>query len=165
MEYVSAAAVFTGGNGLSVAGAPITGSASLALSPGVTVASGAIVQHATGVLASSIQNMIGGNNGEASKNGNGGKQTIKNNLGKEIDVTPSKKHSKVSKNPRPFGEPNSSVNILNSKGEVITRRFYDKSGTAVRDVDMTNHGNPKNHPEYPHEHKWKYDSNGKPTRE
>lgn len=31
------------------------------------------------------------------------------------------------------------------------------------DVDMNNHGNPKEHPEVPHEHKWKYDS-GKPVR-
>lgn len=61
-EYASAATIFTGGNGLSLAGAPATGGASLALSPGATALSGAIVQHATGVLASSIQNMMGGGN-------------------------------------------------------------------------------------------------------
>ena len=71
-EYASAAAVFTGGNGLSLAGAPATGGASLALSPGATALSGAIVQHATGVLASSIQNMMGGNNG-----GSGNKTELK----------------------------------------------------------------------------------------
>lgn len=96
---------------------------------------------------------------------NGAKDVIKNNLGKEIDITPSKAHTKVNKNPGPFGEPNSSVDILDSKGELTTRRFYDETGKAVRDVDMTNNGNPKQHPEYPHEHKWKYDSNGKPSRE
>ncbi|GGC87552.1 hypothetical protein [Enterococcus wangshanyuanii] len=95
----------------------------------------------------------------------GAKNVIKNNLGKELDITPSKAHTKVNKNPGPFGKPNSSVDILDSKGELTTRRFYDGTGKAVRDVDMTNHGNPKRHPEYPHEHKWKYDSNGKPTRE
>ncbi|MDA9472439.1 hypothetical protein C240_2659 [Enterococcus sp. 5H] len=96
---------------------------------------------------------------------NGTKNIFKSNLGKEIDITPSKIHTKVNKNPGPFGEPNSSVDILNAKGEINTRRFYDDKGKAIRDVDMTNHGNPKNHPEYPHEHKWKYDINGKPTRE
>ncbi|WP_339099576.1 T7SS effector LXG polymorphic toxin [Enterococcus sp. DIV0849a] len=99
------------------------------------------------------------------KKASGAKDIIKNNLGKEIDITPSKAHTKVNKNPGPFGEPNSSVDILDSKGELTTRRFYDDTGKAVRDVDMTNHGNPKQHPEYPHEHKWKYDPNGKPTRE
>ncbi|MBS9350463.1 hypothetical protein JL733_14085 [Listeria welshimeri] len=99
------------------------------------------------------------------KKASGAKDVIKNNLGKEIDITPSKNHTKVNKNPGPFGEPNSSVDILDSKGELTTRRFYDETGKAVRDVDMTNHGNPKRHPEYPHEHKWKYDPDGKPTRE
>ena len=28
---------------------------------------------------------------------------------------------------------------------------------------MTSHGNPKNHPEYPHEHIWEW-INGKPER-
>jgi hypothetical protein len=101
----------------------------------------------------------------SSKKASGVKDIIKNNLGKEIDITPSKAHTKVNKNPGPFGEPNSSVDILDSKGELTTRRFYDDTGKAIRDVDMTNHGNPKQHPGYPHEHKWKYDPNGKPTRE
>ncbi len=94
------------------------------------------------------------------------KNIIKNNLGNEIDITPSKNHTTVNKNPGPFnGNPNSSIDILDSKGKITTRRFYDETGKAIRDIDMTNHGNPKNHPEYPHEHKWKYDSDGKPTRE
>ncbi|WP_208970483.1 T7SS effector LXG polymorphic toxin [Listeria valentina] len=92
------------------------------------------------------------------------KEIIQSNLGKEIDITPSKVHSKVSNNPGPFGKPNSSIDILNAQGETTTRRFYDRTGKAIRDVDFTNHGNSKMHPEFPHEHKWMYDSDGKPTR-
>ncbi len=90
---------------------------------------------------------------------------IKNNLGNKIDITPNKNHRVVKSNPGPFdGEPNSSIDILDINGEVTTRRYYDETGRAIRDVDMTNHGNPKQHPEYPHEHKWTYDDKGKPTR-
>ena len=43
-----------------------------------------------------------------------------------------------------------SVDILDDQGNIITRRGYDSNGNAYRDVDMTNHGNSKTHPEYPH---------------
>ena len=42
-----------------------------------------------------------------------------------------------------------SVDILDDQGNIITRRWYDSNGNAYRDVDMTNHGNSKTHPEYP----------------
>ena len=44
-----------------------------------------------------------------------------------------------------------------------TIRWYDSEGKAYRDVDMSDHGNPKEHPEVPHEHTWEY-NNGKPKR-
>jgi len=44
------------------------------------------------------------------------------------------------------------VDILNSKGELATRRWFGEYGIQIRDVDMTNHGNPTRHPEWPHEH-------------
>ena len=88
------------------------------------------------------------------------KVTVKTSLGNEIDITPSANHRTVSKKPSMYGEPNSSVDVLNSKGELATRRYYDENGRVYRDVDMTNHGNPKVHPEYPHEHYWKFDKNG-----
>ncbi len=128
-------------------------------------AAAGVFTHATAVLGASVNSMMSGDNYGSGNNNSVNQETIKSNLGRVIDTTPAKKHYKVKKNPGPFGEPNSSVDILNSKGEVVTRRFYDKSGRAIRDVDMTNHGNSKNHPEYPHEHNWKYDSNGNPTRE
>ena len=82
----------------------------------------------------------------------------------EIDVTPSNNHFTVNKNPGYKGTPNSSVDILDINGNVSTRRWYDSNGYAYRDVDMTNHGNPKIHPEYPHEHVWKYGEDGNPIR-
>ncbi len=89
---------------------------------------------------------------------NGGEhEVITTNLNNKIDITRSSNHTSVYKNPGPFGTPNSSVDILDARnGSIKTRRWYDSSGTAYRDVDMTNHGNPKTHPEYPHEHVWKW---------
>ena len=49
-----------------------------------------------------------------------------------------------------------SVDILDDQGNISTRRWYDSNGNAYRDVDMTNHGNSKTHPEYPHEHTWNW---------
>ncbi|WP_027085182.1 pre-toxin TG domain-containing protein [Cohnella panacarvi] len=93
--------------------------------------------------------------------GNGGRQTVKSSLGNEIDITPLAKHSSTAKNPGLKGEPNSSIDILDSKsGKIKTRRYYDQDGRATRDVDMSDHGNPKLHLEVPHEHIFEYNSDG-----
>ena len=92
-----------------------------------------------------------------------GKKTIISTLGNEIDITPSLKHTLVNKNPGPYGEVNISVDILDAEGNIKTRRWYDSEGKAYRDVDMSDHGNPKEHPEVPHEHTLEY-NNGKPKR-
>lgn len=39
-------------------------------------------------------------------------------------------------------------------GKLIQRRYYGKTGKPRLDIDMTNHGNPKNHPVVPHFHNW-----------
>ena len=91
------------------------------------------------------------------------KKTIISTLGNEIDITPSLKHTSVNKNPGPYGKVNTSVDILDAEGNIKTRRWYDSEGKAYRDVDMSDHGNPKEHPEVPHEHTWEY-NNGKPKR-
>ena len=91
------------------------------------------------------------------------KKTIKSTLGNEIDITLSSKHTSVNKNPGPYGEANTSVDILDAEGNIKTRRWYDSDGKAYRDVDMSDHGNPKEHPEVPHEHTWEY-NNGKTKR-
>ncbi len=87
---------------------------------------------------------------------------VTSSLGNEIDITPSSNHSTVTKNPRYKGVPNSSIDFLDSNGNISTRRWYDSNGNAYRDVDMTNHGNPATHPDWPHEHIWKYGEDGKP---
>ncbi len=85
------------------------------------------------------------------------------NLGNFIDTTKAKNHVTSNGNPGTRGMPNSSVDILDKYGNVKTRRWYDSTGKVYRDVDMTNHGNPKTHPEYPHEHLWDW-TNGKAKR-
>ena len=89
--------------------------------------------------------------------------SVETNKGNELDTTPSSNHSTVTKNPGYQGSPNSSIDILDRKGQIETRRWFDSEGKAVRDVDFTNHGNPTTHPEWPHEHIWQYGPDGKPT--
>lgn len=82
-----------------------------------------------------------------------GRLIVTSNLGNDYDITPTDIYSVVDKPPSLHNQvPNSTVDILNRRGDFVTRRFYDENGTAYRDVHMTNHGNAKNHPEYPHEH-------------
>lgn len=60
-------------------------------------------------------------------------------------------------------QPNS-VTKNYKEGELNNERYYDKDGRAYLDIDYTNHGNPKSHPEVPHEHKITF-RNGKLSRE
>jgi len=80
------------------------------------------------------------------------KQTVISNKGTVIDITPSQTHSTSKTNLGLNGVPNSSVDILDRQGNLVTRRWFDKNGRQIRDVDFTQHRNPKNHPEVPHEH-------------
>lgn len=111
-------------------------------------------------IRSEIKNIEEGNDSGEYQSG---KKTITSTLGNEIDVTPSSNHTSVNKNPGPYGEANTSVDILDAEGNIKTRRWYDSDGKAYRDVDMSDHGNPKEHPEVQHEHTWEY-NNGKPKR-
>ncbi|WP_308578764.1 hypothetical protein [uncultured Selenomonas sp.] len=82
------------------------------------------------------------------------------------DYPKSDKHT-VTKNRKdfgPFGPPNSSKDRIGEKGNILTRRWYDEKGRAYRDVDFTNHGNPRRHPKVPHEHRWYWNESGKPIR-
>ena len=97
------------------------------------------------------------------KNKNSSKVILTNNAGRNIDITPARNHGVTSGKGDLIGKPNSSIDILDKQGNLKTRRWYDKDGRAYRDVDMTNHGNSKMHPEYPHEHKWVW-SNNNPRR-
>jgi len=81
-----------------------------------------------------------------------GRDVVTTNRGNQIDITPSANHTTVTANPGLRGTPNSSVDILNSQGQVVTRRWFGSDGKQIRDVDFTNHGNPRTHPEMPHSH-------------
>jgi len=79
---------------------------------------------------------------------------------------PSDEHSSTNnrKDFKTTGKPNSSKDRVDEKGRIITRRWYDGSGRAKKDVDFTDHGNPKAHPKVPHEHTWEWDKNGNSSR-
>lgn len=96
----------------------------------------------------------------------GERSTVTSNKGTVINDTPSAIHTTTTSIPNPAkGTPNSSVDIVRADtGEIKTRRFYGPDGRAVRDVDYTHHGNPKQHPEWPHEHMYEWDENGKMKR-
>ncbi len=61
------------------------------------------------------------------------------------------------------GEPNS-VTISIRDGKTTSERYYDGNGDAYLDIDYTNHGNPKQHPKVPHQHRWIKDKNGRLVR-
>ncbi|WP_342415161.1 WXG100 family type VII secretion target [Paenibacillus sp. FSL R10-2782] len=137
----------------SIVGVPgLIGSAALAAHGGTTAFKGA---SGIGKSSAELWQMTKGEGGGSSK------QTLTSNKGTSIDVTPSSNHTSTTTNPHPAkGEPNSSIDILDKNtGEIKTRRYYDENGRATRDVDYTNHGNSKQHPEWPHEHvfEWKED--------
>jgi hypothetical protein len=80
--------------------------------------------------------------------------TVTSNKGNDYDNKPSDNHSVTDGNPVKNQEPNSSVDIKDKNGNIVRRRWFDENGDAKRDLDYTNHGNPKEHPEVPHEHYW-----------
>lgn len=46
-----------------------------------------------------------------------------------------------------------SVTQVYRDGNMVTERYYDAKGSAYLDIDYTDHGNPKMHPDVPHEHR------------
>ncbi len=60
-------------------------------------------------------------------------------------------------------KPNS-VMTLYRNGKKIRDRYYDKNGRAKKDIDYTDHGNPKDHPKVPHEHFWDWSDPDNPIR-
>lgn len=55
------------------------------------------------------------------------------------------------------GEANSSMDLLNPDGSVKQRRYYDKDGKALEDIDY-NHSDDGTHT-FPHRHKWDWSKN------
>ena len=92
---------------------------------------------------------------------NSGSNNIVSNQ-KKCPIAPRKNHSQVSINERrnlsPFGQPNSTTDLLYENGKVKQRRFYGPDGKAEYDIDFTDHGNPSIHPRV-HRNNWKWDGN------
>jgi hypothetical protein len=78
---------------------------------------------------------------------------------------PALKHSTTTESKIPTrSEPNSSIDRVDGNGNVVSRRYFDENGLAKKDVDFTDHGYPKDHPEVPHEHDWDWNNSDKPSR-
>ena len=78
--------------------------------------------------------------------------TVISNKGNIYGIKPAGNHGVVSKNPGLKGVPDSSVDILNDKGDFENRRWFNKDGVQFKDIDFTNHNKPQGHPEFPHAH-------------
>ena len=73
------------------------------------------------------------------------------------------KHDKITvsghRPPEPIGKPNSIADHVDEDGKVKARVFYDGAGQKIKEIDTTDHGNPKKHPygkhgEHVHEYIW-----------
>lgn len=62
------------------------------------------------------------------------------------------------------GKPNSVTKVYRD-GKLEQERYYDKNGDVYLDIDYTNHGNPKQHPIVPHQHRWIRDEKGNLNRD
>lgn len=65
----------------------------------------------------------------------------------------------------PFENPPNSVYDKMENGKVVQRRYYGKTGKPRLDIDLTDHGNPKEHTVVPHYHNWNEISDGKMKRD
>ncbi|MFB8328961.1 DNRLRE domain-containing protein [Bacillus wiedmannii] len=80
----------------------------------------------------------------------------KGNIGKpRINVTNNKPPHK--------GGPKNGITYYFKNKKLEQKRYYDAKGRARKDIDYSNHGNPKAHPVVPHKHYWKW-KNDKPKR-
>lgn len=61
------------------------------------------------------------------------------------------------------GTPNSVLQKYDSSGNLVRERYYDSNGLALKDIDYTDHGNPKAH-KVPHEHNWDWSDPDNPIR-
>lgn len=59
--------------------------------------------------------------------------------------------------------PNSVTQKYDNSNKLVTERYYDKNGRCIKDIDYTDHGNPKAH-KVPHEHDWDWSEPKNPKR-
>ncbi len=62
-----------------------------------------------------------------------------------------------------IASPNS-VSLKYKNGKLLSERYYDANGKAYLDIDYTNHGNSKTHPNVPHQHIIKFNDQGESIR-
>ncbi len=67
-------------------------------------------------------------------------------------------------NPPIKGKPNSTTTQVDEDGNPRKDRHYGPDGNADFDIDYTDHGNPKNHPDVPHKHDWDWSNPDSPAR-
>lgn len=80
----------------------------------------------------------------------------KGNIGKpRINVTYNKPSIKDG--------PKNGITYYFKNKKLEQKRYYDAKGRSWKDIDYSNHGNPKAHPVVPHKHYWKW-KNDKPKR-
>lgn len=89
---------------------------------------------------------------EAFRDVNWQKKALENRMSGEGHKTPSN------------SKPNS-VYDLKQDNTVVRRRFYGKTGKPRLDIDLTDHGNPKQHTVVPHRHGWRELADGGIERE
>lgn len=64
-------------------------------------------------------------------------------------------YTKGSMHSAPFeAQPNSVLDNYSKDGTILQRRYYGRTGKPRLDIDMTDHGNPKEHTVVPHYHNW-----------
>lgn len=56
--------------------------------------------------------------------------------------------------------PNSIADHIGKDGKVDIRTYYDSDGWKMKDIHMTNHGNPKKHRVVPHVHEYVWRDDG-----
>lgn len=61
-------------------------------------------------------------------------------------------------------KPNSVYDKVNN-GEIVQRRYFGRTGKPRLDIDLTDHGNPKEHTTVPHYHDWNEKADGRIERD
>lgn len=75
------------------------------------------------------------------------------------------KHSTGEEHTSPYQSEPNSVYDNYKNGVLVQRRYYGKTGKPRLDIDMTDHGNSKQHPVVPHYHDWNENKNKKLVRD
>lgn len=61
--------------------------------------------------------------------------------------------------------PGSVYMLIDEDNSFIQKRYFGDNKKAIKDIDYTDHGNPKRHPIVPHAHDWNWNVQGNPRGE